>query len=218
MSEPISSPPPGRRARKRQQTLDLIAESAFRLFEAQGYDNVTMEQIAAEADVAKGTLYNHFPVKEAVLAHWIHQQLETDLDQLQATAARHADFEGQLSALLEMSKAWCEKHRTYLPHYLRYRFLALDSSALGNAAVGENGIQLAVGMLIGRAQQEGQLRTDLSSEHLAALFNHLYLGALLRWMTIDGTVLADELAAIVTLFMDGARHQAKRAPASVYGA
>src|SRR5581483_1881072 len=26
-----------------------------------------MEQIAAEADVAKGTLYNHFPTKEALL-------------------------------------------------------------------------------------------------------------------------------------------------------
>ncbi len=44
-----------------------------------GYESVTMEQIAAAADVARGTLYNHFPFKEAVLAYWIHGQLAKDL-------------------------------------------------------------------------------------------------------------------------------------------
>ena len=73
---------PGRRERKRQEKLDHIAETAHRLFEAHGYEAVTMEQLAVAADVAKGTLYSHFPVKEAVLAHWLHMQLEQDLEQL----------------------------------------------------------------------------------------------------------------------------------------
>ena len=56
-----SSPSPieaGRRERKRIQTLDHLAATAFSLFEQHGYDAVTMEQIAAQADVSKGTLYN----------------------------------------------------------------------------------------------------------------------------------------------------------------
>ena len=43
---------PGRRARKRARMLDLLTGTAARLFEQQGYEAVTMEQIAAEADVA----------------------------------------------------------------------------------------------------------------------------------------------------------------------
>ena len=203
MTEPAPSPPPGRRARKRQQTLDLLAETGFRLFEARGYDAVTMEQIAAEADVARGTLYNHFPVKEAVLAHWIHSRLEAGLDQLLETARSHAHISDRLTSVLESSIAWYEKHRAYLPHYLRYRYLALDSSALGNEAVAQNGIQQAFGLLIDEAQKAGQIRDDLAADHLAALLNHLYLGALVRWMTIDGASLADEFAAIMTLFFEG---------------
>ena len=70
-SEPDAAP--GLRERKRLQTLDLLTRSAYTLFETHGYDSVTMEQIAAQAGVSKGTLYNHFPVKEALLAHYFHQ-------------------------------------------------------------------------------------------------------------------------------------------------
>ena len=58
-SEPDAAP--GLRERKRLQTLDLLTRSAYTLFETHGYDSVTMEQIAAQAGVSKGTLYNHFP-------------------------------------------------------------------------------------------------------------------------------------------------------------
>ena len=46
----------GRRERKRSQTLDHLAATAFALFEAHGYDAVTMEQIAAQADATVGCL------------------------------------------------------------------------------------------------------------------------------------------------------------------
>src|SRR3546814_7897467 len=45
-----------RRQRKRAQTANHLSATAFRLFETHGYDVVAMEQIAAEADVAKATL------------------------------------------------------------------------------------------------------------------------------------------------------------------
>ena len=41
-----------------------------------------MEQIAATAGVAKGTLYSHFSVKEAVLAYWLHLELAANLAML----------------------------------------------------------------------------------------------------------------------------------------
>jgi AcrR family transcriptional regulator len=53
----------GRRERKRLQLLDFLADTAWGLFESEGFAAVTMERIADVADVAKGTLYKHFPVK-----------------------------------------------------------------------------------------------------------------------------------------------------------
>lgn len=54
----------GLRERKKQQTRQRIAEAAMGLFVAQGFDETTVAQIAAEADVAVKTVFNYFPAKE----------------------------------------------------------------------------------------------------------------------------------------------------------
>ncbi|MQA85248.1 MAG: TetR family transcriptional regulator [Streptosporangiales bacterium] len=56
-----------RRERKKRQTRQLLVATAFRLFLEQGYEQTTIAQITAAADVAKKTFFNHFPTKEDVL-------------------------------------------------------------------------------------------------------------------------------------------------------
>ena len=68
-------PEQGRRERKRLQQQDHLADTAWALFEAEGFAAVTMERIAELADVSKVTLYRHFPVKEALLRHIFHREL-----------------------------------------------------------------------------------------------------------------------------------------------
>ncbi|RCV50016.1 TetR/AcrR family transcriptional regulator [Marinitenerispora sediminis] len=56
-----------RRERKKQQTRQLLMETAIRLFSEQGYEQTTVAQIAAAADVATKTFFNHFQSKDEVL-------------------------------------------------------------------------------------------------------------------------------------------------------
>ena len=37
----------------------------------QGFDQTTVDQIAEEADIAKGTIYNHFTEKEAIICEYV---------------------------------------------------------------------------------------------------------------------------------------------------
>ncbi|MEU4423449.1 TetR/AcrR family transcriptional regulator [Actinoplanes sp. NPDC024001] len=60
----MSEAPPGLRARKKQQTRAHISEQATRLFLERGFDNVTIADVAAAAQVAKMTVTNYFPRKE----------------------------------------------------------------------------------------------------------------------------------------------------------
>ena len=54
----------GLRQRKKQQTRQLIADTAWRLFADRGFERVTVAEIAREAQVAVATVFNYFPTKE----------------------------------------------------------------------------------------------------------------------------------------------------------
>ncbi|PJJ72986.1 AcrR family transcriptional regulator [Diaminobutyricimonas aerilata] len=57
----------GLRTIKAQRTREAIIDIAIDLFENQGYDQTTMEQIAEGAEVGISTLYRYFPSKELIV-------------------------------------------------------------------------------------------------------------------------------------------------------
>jgi AcrR family transcriptional regulator len=57
----------GLRDRKKRQTREAIAAAAARLFAKHGFDAVTTDDVAREADVSRQTVFNYFPTKEALL-------------------------------------------------------------------------------------------------------------------------------------------------------
>jgi len=91
----MDQPVEGRMERKKEDTANRIIDTAIALFDQYGLDAVTMEQIARVADVAKGTLYNYFPSKEAIIAAYMQRtfrqrnpQRLSDLRALPDTRAR----------------------------------------------------------------------------------------------------------------------------------
>ncbi len=54
----------GLRELKKEQTRQLIADTAWRLFADRGFDRVTVAEVAREAQVAEATVFNYFQTKE----------------------------------------------------------------------------------------------------------------------------------------------------------
>ncbi|WP_193083610.1 TetR/AcrR family transcriptional regulator [Brevibacterium aurantiacum] len=57
----------GVRAEKKSQSRRRLVEAAYRLFSEQGYDQTSVEEIAAAAAVSRATLFNYFPSKSALI-------------------------------------------------------------------------------------------------------------------------------------------------------
>ena len=63
--------PTGLRDRKKARTRDAIADAAISLFLAHGFDQVSVADIAARAEVSKPTLFRYFTAKEDLVLHRI---------------------------------------------------------------------------------------------------------------------------------------------------
>ncbi|MCD7809472.1 MAG: TetR/AcrR family transcriptional regulator, partial [Erysipelotrichaceae bacterium] len=52
---------------------ELIQETALKLFNEKGYNNVSLREIAKEANTTIGNLTYHFPQKEDLLIHIVDE-------------------------------------------------------------------------------------------------------------------------------------------------
>jgi AcrR family transcriptional regulator len=95
-----------KRARGKQRVAELL-QAAAEVFAEKGYEAATMTEIAARAGAPIGSLYQFFPVKDA-LADWLVQNyialLVADLQALEARAS-HIDTETLVDNLLGLLRA-----------------------------------------------------------------------------------------------------------------
>jgi AcrR family transcriptional regulator len=79
-----------------QATKESLRKVALKRFAKDGFANVTVAQLAADAGVTERTFFRHFPTKEAVL----FEDYETQLDWLAEALARRPAAENLFDAVL----------------------------------------------------------------------------------------------------------------------
>jgi AcrR family transcriptional regulator len=168
----------GRRERRKEETRSQIFQAAMRLFERKGVFDTTVEEITESADVAKGTFFNYFPTKEAILTKLAERQIS--VIKKAAEAARAA--EGMRPILISMAHE-LSSGPGRSPMMLR----SLLSVFLSNKLLSETfqkALQMGrenVATIMERGQKLGEIRTDLSATDLARIFQHAMFGSMFIW-------------------------------------
>jgi TetR/AcrR family transcriptional regulator, regulator of autoinduction and epiphytic fitness len=141
---------------------DAIIDTVHGLLAQKGYDQMTMDEVAAEVGIAKASLYKHFPSKEALAAAAMIRLLEntlmfihglalhlTAIDKLHALLrwALEVRMKGGLPTLPSENK----NLRTSLMENMKYLGKVLDLNEL-------------LEKLIEQAKSDGAIRQDLPTE------------------------------------------------------
>jgi AcrR family transcriptional regulator len=157
----------------------------------------SLREVARRAEVGLGTLYRHFPTRDALLEALLRQRFD-DL----AEAARELADAAPEQALTE----WL---RRFLAGSTTYRGLATSMMA----TLGDEGSPLsaschamreAAGALLLRAQESGHVRSDVDRLEVFALVSAL------GWIADEAPVLADRTEHLFSLVMDALRADATR--------
>ncbi|MCV7419160.1 TetR family transcriptional regulator [Mycobacterium yunnanensis] len=105
MPDVTSGVPSGLRERKKLRTRATLIDAAATLCEKRGYDNTTVDQIAAAADVSPRTFSRYFPTKVSVVA-----AITDDLDEMIAAVMERLPgemtaYDALLAASLEVFRS-----------------------------------------------------------------------------------------------------------------
>jgi AcrR family transcriptional regulator len=174
----------GRRERRKEATLQRIEEAGWRLFTTQGYEATSTREIAREADIAAGTLFNYFPEKRNLLIHLMQQRLDRAMVKA-FDAISPSTLDRELIEVFEaLTECYAEERR--LSRVFVKELLFTDGEKRAESAAWTFGLVRRIAKLVERARFRGELDPSVDSMQAAQqLFSAHYFG-LVTWL--GGTI------------------------------
>jgi AcrR family transcriptional regulator len=153
----VTKPRPLRRDAQRNR--DLLVAAARRAFAARGLD-VPLEDIARDAGVSIGTLYNRFPTRGALVEAALVDKVARMVEQAAAASTMDDPWEGFAGFLAQC----CETQAADRGYNELCTRLLPDTPEIDRLKA--RGHEL-VATIVDRAQQSGQLRADFQEGDFA---------------------------------------------------
>lgn len=172
------------RQRKKAATRKRILETALRLFSERGFESPTVEEIAAAAEIGKGTVYNYFRTKEDLLVEFV-AGLEARVQQkMLPLLKRDLDAVSLLSLYLREQFRLKRRYRRFIRVFLSQGVLRGAEIAPYIAAM-QPAIDNTLRALFESLGRRGLIRRGLKTEALVLVFKTLHLGLSSAWAMTD---------------------------------
>lgn len=196
------------RAAGKQERRDRLYDAALALFREQGYEQTTVDQIARRAGLAKGTFFNYFPTKDAILRYMGEREIGRlgAAGMLGGSASAVANLKRFMVALagsLEADRA--------LVKLIFDKGVTVPELLIGNA--GGFSIRPAASLMIRRAQKLREINPLLDPDVLADTLDALYLQQLVRWCNTEVAYpLGERMTGMLDLLLLGIAERPTPAP------
>jgi TetR/AcrR family fatty acid metabolism transcriptional regulator len=194
---------------------NAILDAAEAIFAERGFHGARIQDIAARARIAVGTVYNHFAQKDDVLAALLEERTEELLTQLRASRDDPKTFRGRLQAGVGRLLSYVERHRAFFAVANEHGLFA-GSAAPGARSTAWRLHHVEKFRAVFRALvEEGIASGDLEpigGDALARFLGGTIRAFLLSSLAEQNADVSAHAATIVDLFLHGAsRRRSQRA-------
>ena len=162
-----------RSERKKIELRKKIVETAVGMFNEKSFQGVTMDDIAGAVDIARGTLYNHFPAKEEIVVEFIknsftskHYQRIMRFRELKGTGVRAAHIFNELMQGVMRQKDLFEVFIVY-----RIKNIMSFNKPEGK----ESGIGLLAEEVVRLGKKDGDISGDIADGFVKDLFEFTFI-------------------------------------------
>lgn len=180
-----------RRERKKLETRDRIYSSAMYLFQVQGFEETSIEQITQQADVGKGTFYNYFPSKEAVVMEFSTKGFQNLL-----TSVRERPYSGIREKLHTLLQNWA----AFMVNNYEMAWVAVRNR---DGAEYDLGLNYGIRAILSLGQKNGEISRSFDPVFLAESLEGMMLQHFIRWYVSREGDLLEEMKMVLTVFLDG---------------
>ncbi|MGE5597255.1 MAG: TetR/AcrR family transcriptional regulator [Hyphomicrobiales bacterium] len=109
-----SERPPGRLERRKARTRAAILDAAAHLFQQQGFEETSIQQIAEQADTGVGTVYGYFASKDDILGEVLRVHSEDAVERYKAAVDSHTPSFQRIAVALDFLADYIKGNRTIL--------------------------------------------------------------------------------------------------------
>ncbi len=199
------------RERKKRENRERIRQAALELFRRKGFSATTVEEITTAAAVAKGTFFNYFPTKEAVILDLSERQLgRLPVSVIGPQQAGHGRSNSgaptptaseRIKTLLRILAEGLEADRDLVRQALCEAMRVPD---LLSPEKGRFSLHSVLTILIAQGQRAGEFRPGVPAEAIASALEALYFQQLYLWASApEPSSLTDRLHWAFALLVHG---------------
>lgn len=191
-----------RRPGKKERTRQEIYRAAMKLFAESDYEKVTIEDICAEAGIAKATFFLHFAGKSALIGVFNEEITRSLTERL---AGYKGSAEEELLLLVSVLREAWETNAPVMHKMLR-EFLDQPALVSKAAAVNESVLAL-VARIVARGQKRGEFSSDYPPEVAALALVAAWSAFTAWWLQNPDMDRADINRALLALQFNGLKNK-----------
>ena len=191
-----------RRETKKRELREAIYETAMALFLQKGFDNVTVEDITHQIEIAKGTFFNYFPNKESILLYFMRRHLDEVKDQIPRVIKEAKTTQQKLHCLFSILAKMVVTNeplvKWVLLESLRLRVYKKEKKEVSRKIL-QNVVEI-----IREGQERGEIKKNMNPEKIAKIMESIFFFSAIRWLTFDRhTPLIDDIQEQIHYLFQG---------------